>query len=337
MGIPVYLDETSILNLDGQPYWYCGILNLNGANENFIVFDYSFERPDGVEKLKRKFAAMHKRLNGRGGTISLLWHLHTAINRKFWDEVNFGDGKNRSKEKYERPPAQPPEITDRAWRDFEELIGYMCSFADVEFITASDAVKMYTHTTKESVNRDELRAVARHFSKSTDYFEGDNLVFCPAEGIGIITKALSLHDASAELPDTIQVRDYLGPSSPWKSKGRTKILTKDLMVAASKVTTLLETEKQLPTHIPVGTTADLTPEDFLSTGSKLLNLILADRKVPSSLTVSRGKRPHTRYINATNFAKACKWKVLPRKFKAPKILEQIRLQAWTLKPAKVST
>jgi hypothetical protein len=109
------------------------------------------------------------------------------------------------------------------------------------------------------------------------------------------------------------------------------------MVAASNVTTLLETEKQLPTHIPVGTTTDLTPEDFLSTGSKLLNLILANRKVPSSLTVFRGKLPHTRYINVANFAKACKWKVLPRKFRAPKILEQIRLQAWTLKPAKVST
>jgi hypothetical protein len=28
MGIPVYLDETSIANLDDSPYWYCNVLSL---------------------------------------------------------------------------------------------------------------------------------------------------------------------------------------------------------------------------------------------------------------------------------------------------------------------
>jgi peptidoglycan/xylan/chitin deacetylase (PgdA/CDA1 family) len=82
MRIPVYLDETAILNLDNQPYWYCGVLNLNGANKNFVSFDYTFERADGVEVLKRRFKRIHSALRKKGGgAISVLFHLHTSINR----------------------------------------------------------------------------------------------------------------------------------------------------------------------------------------------------------------------------------------------------------------
>jgi len=55
MGIPVYLDETAILNLNDQSYWYCGALNLNGANRNFISFDFKFEKSAAINELKRKF------------------------------------------------------------------------------------------------------------------------------------------------------------------------------------------------------------------------------------------------------------------------------------------
>ena len=52
-GYPVYLDETPILNLADRPYWYCGVLNLNGANRNFVKFDYTFEDPAGIVILKK--------------------------------------------------------------------------------------------------------------------------------------------------------------------------------------------------------------------------------------------------------------------------------------------
>jgi hypothetical protein len=336
MGIPVYLDETSILNLNGQPYWYCGVLNLNGANENFLVFDYTFESPDGVEKLKRRFAAIHKRLQSTGGAVSLLWHLHTAINRKFWDEVNFGDGKNRSKEEYERPPPQPAEVTERAWRDFEELIRFMRSFSDVEFITASDAARMYAPASREGVNLDELGKISKHFSKSMDYFEEGKLVLSPAEGFGLITDALKDYGRSSALPDSREIRGYLGPSSLHTSKGQKAVASKDLITAASVVCSQLDKEGQMPSHITVGATADLNPQDFLMTASRLLSLIVARKTLPTRLSVSKGRPPHAKYISSVSFAKACKWKVLPPRFRAPKILEQIRLQAWTLKPAKRS-
>jgi hypothetical protein len=76
MGIRVYLDETSILSLDNQPYWYCGILNFNGANRNFISFDYTFENPLAIDRLKRRFQKICDRAEATGGgLVSVLFHL----------------------------------------------------------------------------------------------------------------------------------------------------------------------------------------------------------------------------------------------------------------------
>ena len=129
MGIPVYLDETKILNLNDQPYWYCGMLNFNGAGKNLMYFDYSFEKPDGIMTMQSKFKRIYERLNkGKGGAVSICLHPHTAVNKTVWDVVNFARGVNRTKEEYERPPPQPPDVTKRAYQDFEDFILYISSF-----------------------------------------------------------------------------------------------------------------------------------------------------------------------------------------------------------------
>jgi len=338
LGIPVYLDETSILNLNDQPYWYCGILNLNGANRNFMLFDYTFEDPRGVEALKKKFKTIHSRLQRKnGGAVSILFHLHTSINKKFWDEVNFGNGQNRSEEEYERPPAQPPEITRRAWEAFDELIRHISQFKDVEFITATSAAKLYDRASPKTLDKKQLRDVAKHFTHSTDYLRDDGIVLSPAEGLNAITKALTTYAASGRIPEQIELQEPLGPMTPFRSKGKRKLQSKDLIVAAESVLNHMNAEGCIPSSINVGQSGILSPEDFLATASKLLNKLLSNQRLPETITVTKSDRPNLRYINESSFQKACKWKVLPSGFKAPKILEQIKLQAWTLKPATIKT
>ena len=334
MGIPVYLDDTPILNLNNQPYWYCGILNLNGANQNFIVFDYTFQDPNGINGLKQQFKRIHDKLRTERGAISLLFHLHTAINRKFWDEVNFGNGQNRNRDEYQRPQPQPAEITERAWKNFDELIGYMSSFDDVEFITASDAAKIYGHPAKANLDRDELRKVAAHFRASSDYFTQDGIVLSPSEAFYAVAASLSEYATSGKLPERVEFKEPLGPMTTFRSKGKKTVLTKDLLESAKRAADFADAEKFLPTDIQVGPEADLSPHDFLATASKLLHIVLSGKSLPDRINLSKSKPPHLRYISAARFRDACNWKVLPRRFKAPRILEQITLQAWTLKPAQ---
>jgi len=335
LGVSVYLDETSILNLDNEPYWYCGLLNLNGANRNFIVFDYTFEDNNGTDVLKERFKEIYNRLQkGRGGAVSILFHLHTLINRKFWDEVNFGNGKNREKQEYERPPAQPPEVTKRGWKKFEEFIRYITGFENVTFITATDALKLYQPQTPHSLVKSQLQLVAKHFGSSTDYFDGETLVLSPSEAFYVIVKSLAECGSTGKMPEQVETMDLLGPLASFRSRGKHKLKTIDLIDSASTSLESISVEGYVPSRIDVGDYAALSPQDFLTTASRLFDKMLSNGKAPQAVNLSRGKLPNARYVSAANFKKACTWKVLPRKFEAPKILEQIKLQAWTLKPAR---
>ena len=328
-GIPVYLDETSVINLDNQPYWYCGVLNLNGANRNFISLDYTFEQENGLEDLKRKFKKIHDSLQKKeAGAVSVLFHLHTAINRKFWDEVNFGGGRNTPKEDYKRPPQQPSNITERAWSNFEEFVKYMSDFKDVKFITASDAAKIYRRPDHLSLTREQLVGVAKRFRNTLGYMRLRETFLSPAEAFYAVIKAL------VESPsDRVEITEPLGPMAPFRSTGKRSLRTEDFLPAAKSALEYMDKQGCIPTSISVGGYALVSPPDFLAAACRLLLVVLSGKTLPEIVSVSATEPPNQKYISTVNFRKACKWPVLPDDFEGPKILEQIKLQGWTLKPA----
>jgi len=333
MGIPVYLDETSILNLDDSPYWYCNVLNLNGAGRNFINLDYFFEEPDGLEKMKRKFKAIHKRLSLGGGAISILFHLHTIVNRQFWDEVNFARGRNPPGDMLVRPPRQTPEVTDRAYRDFEELVNYMKSFDNIQFITAQDAASIFQdNSTRIEIDLDALARLAQKTARQIRHQKVDDVYLSPAQIFYIATKTAAAYAGSNVFPTRLTPSQPLGPLSSNRTRGPRSLPTRTLLEASTKTLETVDETGYVPSEIRIGESM-LTPEDYLATVCSLLVLILRKRRLPDRIVVREGMLAQKRYINSRAFAKACRWAMLPEDFKAPKILRQALLQTWTLKPA----
>lgn len=333
MGIPVYLDETSIINLGSQPYWYCGVLNLNGANENFMKFDYTFESPDGITKLKEQFEEIHQRLSERGGgCVSFLFHLHTAINKEFWDAVNFAHGENRAKKDYVRPPAQAPDVTERAWRDFDEIIGFMASFKDVRFITASDAKRIFRGRTLSFDPRllgsvlDKLGTRVRYVSVGEDFAS-------PSELFYVIVKCLSAFSKKGKLPDVIRAKEPLGPVSAARPSSPDKIVVRELLSACERVAATMDSTRRLPSTIKLRGDVELSPSDFMMTSAKVLKSVLAGKRLSREVSLVRTDFLQSSFVNAEAFKTACEWVVLPKGFSAPRILEEIVLQTWTLRPA----
>ena len=333
MGIPMYLDDTAILNLNDEPYWYCGVLNLNGAGRNLMYFDYSFEKPDGIISMKAKFNRICKRLHkGNGGAVSICLHPHTAVNRKTWDVVNFARGVNRTKEEYERPPAQPTEVTQRAYEDFEEFIEYIASFEDVQWVTGSDAIKIYKPAPRNVLGRSELVHVVKHFLHSQSHMKGQHGYLSPAEGFYITTMCLAEYADTGTLPRSIAVKEPLGPMAPACSKGKKAFRTEDFLATTKAAAGFLSSENSIPVSLKIGDYAELNPHDFLATACKMLDSLLRGR-LPDKITSVKGAPPQVEHLSIANFRKDCRWVVLPPNFKAPKIYEQACLQAWTLKPA----
>jgi len=335
MGIPVYLDETSILNVDNAPYWYCGVLNLNGANENFILFDRTFEDPEGVVKVKARFKRIHDSLTEGGGVVSILFHLHTAINKKFWDEVNFGKGRNRSPKEYVRPPPQPRVVTERAWKDFDEFMRYVSSFEDVRFITARDAEMMYKREDVVEVHLGDLRALAECSLRGIDCVLHEGRAFSPAQAFYAVTKALKEYEESGEVPRRLKIREPLGPMEASDSKigARMRIPKEQLFAACALAVYFVDAEGYMPSSLKVTRDVRLAPADLLATASSGLSKLLRTGEMSAAIPFVKGRFLVTRHVDEERFRMACKWNVLPPRFSAPKILEQIKLQTWTLAPA----
>lgn len=331
MGVPVYLDESSILNLGGAPYWYCGMLNLNGANENFILFDYTFEDPSGIARVKERFMAIHERLRGEGGTVSILFHLHTTINKKFWDEVNFGRGRNTEKEAYVRPPAQPSEVTERAWKDFDEFVGYMASFADVRFITARDAVPMYERPVVR-VSRSELAEVVEKIGPEQVHISFGDEFLSLSEVFYLVAKNLATYAETGVLPAEVALREPYGPLRAAPSRVGATVTAREILELSRKALTAIEEADVIPSELRLQGGGLLSPVDFLPTASGFLRGLLSGTEA-SETSVIRGDLLETKHVDDEAFRKACQWAVLPAGFYAPKILEQIKLQTWTLRPA----
>ena len=336
MGIPTYLDETPILNLHNSPYWYCNVLNLNGANSNFILLDYFFEQPEGLNRIKKRFKQIYKRLRRNGGVVSILLHPHTIVNSKFWDEVNFAKGKNPSSNEYVLPPPQPQETTERAYRDFEEFVKYMKGFPEVKFITARDAVSIFKdHSKSYQFDLENIRKLARRTVRNIQYQETDGICVSPAQIFSLMSAVAASYAETSELPKKTAARTPLGPLAKTKTKGSRTMLTKRLLEVSRSVVDALDREGYIPTDVVVDNTT-LSPQDYLATICSLL-VSITGGKIPRRISVKKGNLNQSKYVNRRALEKACRWIMLPEDFKAPRLLEQTLLQTWTLKPATATS
>jgi hypothetical protein len=87
----------------------------------------------------------------------------------------------------------------------------------------------------------------------------------------------------------------------------------------------IERHKRLPSHVWFGVER-LSLADFAAT-------LAGDENTPT-VAVRRGKLAFERHVS-TDARRAFSWAIHPDGFEAPELLELGRLQAWTLKPARL--
>jgi len=336
-GIYVYLDATDVVNIDDSPYWYCGVLSLNNTEKNFVRFDRTFESPDGNEKLKKRFENIHNRLKGKGGAISILWHPHTGLNKIFWDAVNFSNGKNTPKGEYVLPEEQPPEVKERALQDFESLIKFGSSFGDVQFISAADAHRIYRRKLDAVLGPAEIRKIATRLTTSNkmSYMKLGDEYISPAQAFCVLVNFVAAYSKTGKIPKRTAMGEPLGPMSRFKSRvNSTNLSLRDLQSAAEKVSTFIAKKGCMPSSIKIGDSAELVPSDFLATLARLSKSLVSGESVGKSVTLRRARMIlEEKFVDGNAFKRSCEWGILPKGFKAPKILEQAKLQTWTLVPA----
>ncbi|MFQ3651850.1 MAG: hypothetical protein SNJ75_16120 [Gemmataceae bacterium] len=320
-----YLDSGRHVDLDGKPNFYAGVLNLYRLTHTIRA---DLNKPEELEKTTERFAQARKRLLAEGGGIvSIVYHPCEWVHREFWDGVNFAKGANPPPEKWVQPAQKSEDQTRMSKRIFSDYVQFMKRFKDVEFITASQAARLYTdRAIGRTFQAADLRAIAAKVADGLTYQSYTDYTLSPAE----IFELLNRYIAGEKTPTLSD--SPLGPTS--RVIALREPITTDasqLKRTAQDVADYMKKTHRVPGTIWLGSVG-VPPEAYLKALAKVALEMLDGQPIPGSIRFIEAKLDNEKYV-ANDDPKLWGWVIFPPGFRAPALMELAKRQAWTVKPA----
>jgi hypothetical protein len=330
-GMQVYLDGGLHVGLDGRPHYYCGLLTLFNLK---YMMRADLKAPKEIGLAEEKFAAAHKELLAEGGgVVSVMYHPCEFVHKEFWDGVNFRKGANPPREKWKLPAEKTAEEKQAAWEVFERYIRFMKRFDDVQFITASEAAKLYRDKAKgRTFTRADLKTIAAAvvddvgFQKHNDYALSASEILC-------LLNEYVVARVDGRNPETIALKDTpLGPTgivTPLTDPATTDV--SQFGRTSVDVADYLKKHGRVPSAVWLGSTP-VPPEAYLRSLAAVARELLAGKTIPEKIEVKATVLRDTKYV-ADDDPKLWPWVIFPPNFNAPALMQLAKKQAWTIKPA----
>lgn len=341
-GVPCYVDEGTHVGLEGKPFWFAGALVVYDMKENWTRME--LHNPAAVAPGKQKVSAIAERLrNEGGGLISIFYHPCEWVHKEFWDGVNFRRGANPPREQWKPPPQRPPEETEAAFQRFAEYIDHIRALPNVRFVTAGDLPTLYPDVMRSSgASGEDLKEIVSHILRSrssgVDFQVIGRRAYSVADQFELLTLAVAelLEGRKPRWPRPL--KGLLGPDGQPPGSANEAALVLDRLAfrdATLDVRRFLETHGRVPARVYVGA-QPVPPTTFLVALAEAYEYHQSHGEFPLGLEI----KPATmvELLPARHVAKDTPdlfggWVIHPAGFRAPKILDVARLQAWTLKPA----
>ena len=309
LGIHVYLDAGNQVGLHDQPFWYGGLLYVYQMGPYQIRAE--LDPPVPESELFQKFdEAVHHFSESGGGLISTYYHPTEFEHTQFWDAANFADGSVRDRKDWVMPKRRTHDDAERCFAILHAYVKHAKEMPGVQFIAADDLLRIYTNPTPPPVDRLTL---ARHFVESINYFSTDSGELSAAD---VLLELMGLPAVYVDGPTAPGVTTYTDATIP------AFVFDHAVRDAASYI----ETNHRLPSNVFVGSQT-LALGDFAAT---LARHMLS----PGPIQVVHGQLTFEQYVS-TNAVASFSWPIHPRNFDASPLLDLARLQAWTLKPARL--
>jgi hypothetical protein len=330
-GMPVYLDGGGHVDLDGKPHYYCGLLTLYHLK---YMMRADLKAPKEIGQAEEKFAEARKKLLADGGgVVSVMYHPCEFVHKEFWDGVNFRKGANPPREQWKLPAEKTAEEKQAAWEVFQRYIRFMKRIDDVQFITASEAAKLYRDKAKgKAFTRDELKTIAADvgdhigFQKHKDYALSSSEIFL------LLNEYVEARTAGRN-PETIELKDApLGPTG--LVTPLTELATTDANQfgrTTTDVADYLKKHGRVPSAVWLGS-MPVPPAAYLRSLASVARALLDGKAMPEKIEIKPTALRDAQYV-ADDDPKLWPWVIFPPNFRAPALMELAKKQAWTIKPA----
>jgi hypothetical protein len=338
IGVGAYVDEGDHVGFDEKPFWYAGVLHVFNMGRNLTRMD--LHEPGGLERARTGFKAAYDRLRAEGGgLISIYYHPAEWVHREFWDAVNFRRGANPPREEWKQPPQRTREETEAAYARFDQYVAYQRSLPGVKHVTAGDLPALYANrVADEGADAAAVRDVAERIAAAgaLDVVrDRAGRAVSPAEQYALVVGFLARTIRDGTPPARVDVPVLLGPSDkppatevadlPWPAFRDALLDTDDESRARG----------QVPSLVFAGT-RKIAPADFLRAAAAVAAASLASPSpaFPERVAVPAGTAVATeRHVADDTPELFGGWIIHREGFRAPRIVEMAKLQAWTLKPA----
>ena len=308
MGIPVYLDEGEHIGIGSQPFWFGGMLNVfnMGKYQMRAYLNDESRLPQAFEQFDHGASELEAQ---GGGVISIYYHPTEFVTSAFWD-LNFAKGANPERSEWKKPPRRTAEESERCYRILTRYVEHAKSVSGVRFVTARELPLLYESQLKRSGDR---ASIAHHLAAHETFLAKDQGALSAAEMLEIL---LGLEPVVVEGPAVRGATTYTREEIPRPAFERAK----------ADAAGFIRDRCRLPAEVWIGS-EKLSLADFAAT-------LAADDGAAASVAVRKGNLEMEKYV-ATDPRAPFYWPIHPEGFSAPQLLELARLQAWTLKPAKL--
>lgn len=304
LGVPAYMDEGSQVGFNNQPFWYGGILFVFRMGMFTMRADINDETKLG--EATGKFDAAVKELQNRGGgVIHTYYHPTEFVTTEFWDGVNFPKGKYTPPSEYKSPKLRTRESSEKTYEILLKFVQHVKKTPGVRIITARQLTQIF----ESPVRPVDASAARRQLQRSIDVLEHHS----PADLLLAVLR--------------MTPRYVDGPTQRKETNLSAGSIRRELFERGKRdAVQYIERHRRLPSHVWFGSEF-LSLADFTAT-------VAHDDGSQAAVPVKKGELAFERHI-ATDGRRSFNWAIHPDTFDGAELLELGRLQAWTLKPAKL--
>lgn len=328
-GMEVYLDSGGHVGLDGRPHYFCGIFNLYRLAHTFRA---DLTGPKGQEAAEKRFLTAREQLLAEGGgVVSVVYHPCEFVHKQFWDGVNFREGANPPRSQWKQPPQKTEEETRIAYETFLGWVRLMKRMPEVRFVTAREAAGLYRDRARgREFSAAELKAIAAGVGDGVTFQKHRDYTLAASEVLALLNEFVARRAATSELKST-----PLGPCDPRPEMKEAVTTDGDQFGrTVADVGEYLQRHGRVPSAVWLGSVA-VTPEAYLVALAKVAGELLDEKPIPEKIELKPIQLTAAKYVADDN-PNLWRWVIFPKGFRAPRLMELAKRQAWTIKPALLS-
>lgn len=309
-GKATYLDAHPIIGTDGSPFWYGGILCLT----RLINLIHMKHDESALARMKADFDGMNLAAE-KTVFLSVYDHPTELCCSEFWDEINFAKGRNPAVLK--PAPLRADGEMERYVHALREFISYTLRSDRVEYCTASEALR-YERVRQTPISAGALCRYAKSFDGNVDYALLEDAYVSAQELFSLASRRLT---GRALLPEFMY-----GPEKFEASVVRENAVSaRELAQAAYGQYDKVLGYKQMLSLYRVG-------DHFLNPVDLLCTMLEAIHTGEELVEIKTGKLAAAEHVDET-YRFGGNWILWNDLFEGKRIVDQTKLQAWTLKPA----